>query len=57
MNKWECINAISNASDKSGNLLIELMDECHCINLQQVPEEKAKEFYERKVKKKVTSNE
>lgn len=51
MDKWEYIIEISNASDKHGNLLIELMDECDCINLQQIPKEKAKEFYERKVLK------
>ena len=51
MNKWEYIIAISNASDKAGNLLVELMNECGVNNLQEVPEIKAKEFYERKVKK------
>ena len=51
MDKWEYIIEISNASDKHGNLLVELMDECNAFNLQEVPEEKAKEFYERKVLK------
>ena len=53
MDKWEYIKAISNASDKFGNLLIEMMDKYDCINLQEISEEQTKEFYEEMIDRKV----
>ena len=51
MDKWQYIKAISNASDKFGNLLVELMDAYNVTNLQEISEEQAKEFYERRILK------
>lgn len=50
MDKWDYIKEISKASDKYGDLLLELMEENHVSNLQQITEEQAKEFYERRIK-------
>lgn len=50
MNKWNYIDLIAKASDKNGNLLVELMDMYNARNTQDITEEQAKDFYERKVK-------
>lgn len=50
MTKTDYIMAISNASDKNGNLLLELMDIHNAPNFQEITEAQAKEFYERIVR-------
>lgn len=49
MDKWEYITKISHASDKTGNLLIELMDANNVNNLASITTDQAKEFYERRI--------
>jgi hypothetical protein len=44
--KDQYIRRISEMSDRYGNRLVELMDRYGHINLQQVTEDEAKEFYE-----------
>lgn len=45
MDKWDYINDISLASDKRGNLLLELMERFNSMNLKDITEEQAKAFY------------
>lgn len=51
MSKDDYIKLISYASDKYGNLLLELMDKYNVPNLKEITLEQAKSFYEERVKK------
>ena len=51
MDKWNYIHIISHASDKRGNLLVEMMDKYHKDSLLEITESEAKEFYEERILK------
>lgn len=46
MDKWEYIKRISEASDRYGDKLLDLMDKCGAYNLRDVSEDAAKAYYE-----------
>lgn len=46
MNKAAYIEALSRASDRSGHLLVALMDKYNAANLQEITAAQAKDFYE-----------
>jgi hypothetical protein len=46
MNKDLIIKKLSNASDRSGDLLLKMMDRYNTNSLKEVTEEQAVEFYE-----------
>lgn len=46
MDKYEYIDILSKASNKTGNLLLELMDRYNAMNLESLTVEQVKEFYE-----------
>lgn len=47
MSKDDYIRLISKCSNQYGDKLVELMELCHVNNLQSVPTERAKDYYER----------
>lgn len=51
MNKQDYIEAISKAGNRYGDKLLELMDLAGVWNLQEVPEETARQYYEKHIKK------
>ncbi len=46
MDKYEYIDILSKASNKTGNLLLELMDRYNAMNLESLTVEQVKEFFE-----------
>ena len=43
--KWEYIEEISKASDRYGNELINLMEKYNAVNLQEITEKQAREYF------------
>lgn len=56
MDKWDYIKLISNASDKYGYLIIEMLNKYGAQNTREITEEQAKEFYETVVKRNARKN-
>ena len=47
MNKWDYVRLISDASDRYGNKLVEMMDYYNKGSLIEITLEEVKEFYEK----------
>ena len=57
MDKYEYIDILSKASNKTGNLLLELMDRYNAMNLESLTVEQVKEFFEGWKRNNMTGNE
>lgn len=56
MDKYEYIEILSRASNKTGDLLLELMDRYNSMNLQSLTVEQVKEFFEGWKRNNMTGN-